>query len=298
MASAYYNVDIDQALIGCSAASDTTAHFTIQLGAEGAPILNVTMADLVIPSSEYNLSSLYPSHYTDLGDDVCLFGVQNGSCYSSSYATSSTLGNSLLRRTYSVFDLANSEVAFAPVIFGATATNNIVPFESYGAAAPSSSLFCTSAYCYESSSGSGSNNGDDEEGAPGGGLPGILSFGALLGLSLGLAFGCFALGLTGFPIWRHRRNKKLATKDVVSAPDAEAGQPAMSTANVGTRDVAAPVKAAQAPPAEQMSESVDKGKGPEVAPPLPPRSTPGQPESSKAAESASADETQGAGRAL
>lgn len=299
MAGAYYQETVEQALIGCSAASDTTASFfTLQLGGQGpdAPVIAVSMADLVIPVGEYNISEVYSSHVEDLGDDVCLFGVQNGSSYGYSSSSLSTLGSTLLRRTYSVFDLVNTEVAVAPVVFGASGTSNILPFESYGASVPSSTLICSSSYCYEST-GSGSGvNGGDGHGSAGDGLPAnILSLGALLGLTLGLGLGCLALGFAGILVWRHRRHKKLAAKDGASASTAEAGQPEMSTANSGNAGVPGAVQAAHAPPAEEATKGVDKGKGPEVSPPLPPQSRDGQLESSRAAEAREAD---GRGRAL
>ncbi|CAN8101618.1 unnamed protein product [Discula destructiva] len=290
MAGAYYQAEIEHALIGCSAASDSTTSLTIQLGGQGtdAPILTVYMSDLVIPASEYNVSEVYSlSTYSDLGDNVCLFGIQNGSSYSLS--TQSTLGNTLLRRTYSVFDLANSEVALAPVVFGASATSNIVPFESYGATVPSSTLLCSYPYC---SSSTGNNNGDSissnsDVGSTAGSFPNVLSLGALLGLSLGLAVGCLVLGLAGFLIWRHRRNKKLATKNAPSVSSAEVGHPTVPTANAGHTGVSEMTQTARAPPPAEHAEAigVDKGKSPEVPPP---RSTgqfsEGQPESSRRAE--------------
>lgn len=281
MAGAYYDEDIEQALIGCSAANSNSANFTIQLGGQAGPILAVSMADLVVPSSEYNISESYS--YLDLGDDVCLFGVQNTS--SSSYGSETTLGNTLLRRTYSVFDLANSEVAVAPVVFGASATSNIVPFESYGATVPSSTLICSYSYCGTSAGG----NSNDSEGVSENGLPNILSLGALLGLSLGLALGCLALGFLIFFFCRHRRNKKLVAKGAASVSSAEAGETTMSRANAGVASVPGTTRqTAQESRAEHTAgtASVDKGKGPEVASPLPSRHkesqavTPGEAEAS------------------
>lgn len=289
MAGAYYDTDVEQALIGCTAASDDTANFTIQLGGQGAdaPILSVSMADLVVPSSEFNISYVYGSYAYDISDGVCLFGVQNSSYYS--YGSQNTLGNSLLRRTYSVFDLVNNEVAVAPAVFGASATSNVVPFESYRAAVPSSTLICSSSYCLSSAGSDGADaaGGSEDDGGSGGGRSVILSLGALLGLTLGLGFGFFALGMTGFLIWRHRYNKRLAAKGTGSASSAEAGQPEMSTALAGhTGAPAMPREAAPELPSQQAVENagVGEGKDPEVNPPLPPRSSNGQAKGSRAAE--------------
>lgn len=278
MAGAYYHEDLELAVIGCSAASDQATNFTMQLGGQGpdGPLITTYMSDLVIPANEYNLSSV-ASYYVDLDDDVCVFGVQNGSVlgYDSSYSSQYiqyNLGSTMLRRMYSVFDLANSEAAIAPVVFGASVTSNVVPFSSYGATVPSSTILCYYSDCYADA---GDSNDRDEASSSGNGLPGVLSLGALLGLSLGLALGCFALGLIGFLVWRHRRNKTLATaKEASSRSGAEAGQfaPEMQTAIADqriapeiTKAVPAPVPA-PAPAASAPSEEVDKGKRPETAP--------------------------------
>lgn len=306
IAGAYFDEDFYMALIGCSAASDTTFNFTIQLGGSGddGPIITATMSDLVIPADEFNISS-QASYYADVDGDVCVFGVQNGSVlgYSSDYYYSSqeySLGSTLLRRTYSVFDLVNSQVAIAPVVFGASATSDIVAFPSYGATVPLSTLVCSYSSC-SSDSGSSSNNsdstdGEDEDSSDG--LHGVLPFGTFLGLILGLGVGLFVLGFVVFLIWRHHRRSRLAAAEKeASVSSAEAGQPGpeMSTA-VGNHTSATPVvdqaapagpTSADAVPAQQPSpvvaapgessadsapaERVDKGKGPEVAPSLPPR---------------------------
>lgn len=289
MAGAYYQAYIDMALIGCSAASDTTTYFTFQLGGQGpdGPIITAYMSDLVIPRSEYNMST-NAYYYSDVDDDLCLFGIQNSSSigYSSIYSNQYNLGSTLLRRTYSVFDLANSEVAIAPVVFGASAISNVVPFDSYGATVPSSTIVCYYSDCYADA---GNNDGTDDTDSSEAGsirLPGVLSLGAIIGLSVGLALGWFALGLAGFFFWRHRRNKGLATEKEASVSSAEAGQPGpeMTTAVAGIRSAPGMAQAAPAPiladPAP--SEGIDKGKRPEVAPSLPPRPIEEQPGTSSA----------------
>lgn len=284
VAGAYYHAELALALIGCAAAGDTSTNFTVQLGGQGAdgPIITARMADLVIPASEYNVSAEV-AYYLDLGDedDVCLFGIQNASAmgYSDSYSSQFNLGSTLLRRTYSVFDLANSEVAVAPVVFGASATSDIVPFPSYGATVPSSTIECYYSDCYVDTGSSDST--DEGDGSSTAGFPGLLSLGALIGLSAGLGLGCLALGLVGFLVWRHRRNTRLATKEVASLSSAEAGQPGpeMSTAIGGHTAHTAPAPASAEP---RTVEGVDKGKGPEVPPPLPPRSMEAQPRTSEA----------------
>lgn len=303
IAGAYFEEDMYMALIGCSAASDTTFNFTIQLGGSGAdgPIITATMSDLVIPADEFNISS-QSSYYGDVGGDVCVFGVQNGSVlgYSSDYGYDSqeySLGSTFLRRTYSVFDLVNSQVAIAPVVFGASATSDIVPFPSYGAMVPLSTLLCSYSSCSSDSGtssnpNSGSTDSEDEDSSDG--LHGVLPFGSFLGLILGLGVGLFVLGFVVSLIWRHHRRTRLAADKAASVSSAEAGQsgPEMSTA-VGTHtsapvvDQAAPAQTSAdaapthepssvvAAPGQSLANSapagrIDKGKGPEVAPSLPP----------------------------
>lgn len=269
MAGAYYDDRLGKAVVSCSAAGDAT-NFTIQLGGNGAkgPVVSALMSDLVIPAAEFNLSS-YSYYYYDTestnDSNMCLFGVQNGSV-SSSYYTSYNLGSTLLRRTYSVFDLVNNEVAVAPVRFGASATSNVVPFASYGAAVPSSTILCVYSDCFEDA---GSNDDDDDSDETGGTgrLRGVLSVGALVGMSAGIALGFLALGLAGIFLWRHRRNRGLAAKEEsgTSVLSAEAGEgaPVMSRAGAAAPEMGE--TPAQAP----AGAPVGKGKEPEVREPVP-----------------------------
>lgn len=126
----------------------------------------------------------------------------------------------------------------------------------------------------------------------------MLSLGALLGLTLGLGFGFFVLGMIAFLLCRHRW-KKIAAKGTWSVSCAEAGQPAMSTAVAGHTD--APVLAREAapePPAQPGVEDADKGKGKKVAAFVSPRSGGDHPEGSRAAEARALDGTERTGRAL
>lgn len=268
IAGAYFDADLSLAVISCTAINITTTNFTFQLGAtSGGPIITATMADLVIPSDDIDLS-IYYSIYEEDKDNMCLFGVQNNSL---TYASYYNLGSTLLRRVYSVFDLVNNEIAIAPVKFDATATSNIVDFSSYGAVVPSSTLFCDS-YCYESSSdpdGSDSYSDSTTE------LHGVLSVGALIGMSFGIALGLLALGIAGFLVWRHRRNNAARTKDVGPVSSAENGQaaPVMTTAIPAQATAPEMAQTSQATPAP-----TDKGKAPEIPPPSPLSTTENHPE--------------------
>lgn len=269
MAGAYYDDSVGMALVSCSAADDAT-NFTIQLGGQGSkgPIISAFMSDLVIPADEFNMSSYY-SYYYKGTENMCLFGVQNSSSVSYYSSSSYNLGSTLLRRTYSVFDLVNNEVAVAPVKFDATSTSNIVPFESYGASVPSSTILCVYSDCYaDSGSGSGTNS-DNSLGQEIGGtrrLTGVLPVGALVGMSLGIALGCLALGLAGILIWRHRRNRSPSAKEVASVSSAEAGGGAPIMSSATAAGGAAPEM--EEPP-RAPAAGVGKGKAPEVREPVP-----------------------------
>lgn len=297
MAGASYDPDLTVATISCSAADE--ANFTLQLGSSGTkgPVISARLSDLIIPADEFNLTSYfysdgyYYSYDTVVpGPDTCLFGVQNGSTTLGGYYYNYNLGSTLLRRTYSVFDLVNSEVAVAPVKFGgadAATADAVVPFASYGAAVPSSTVLCAYSACYDDV-GTGSS-GSDGEGAAAGGtgrLSGVLSVGALIGLSLGLGVGCLALGLVGFLVWRHRLSKRPAVgKEETVAAAAEGREEVATGTGVGpvvpSGDTAAGGAAASRSVeeeagadrmrAEAMNEGIGKGKGkaPEVREPSP-----------------------------
>ncbi|KUI54719.1 putative aspartic-type endopeptidase OPSB [Cytospora mali] len=285
IAGAYYDTDAELALISCNATDDTATNFTLQLG-EGiyGPIITATMADLVIPREDLNLT--YYSAYIPYDNSTCLFGVQNGSLSYNYYSTVAfSLGSTLLRRTYSVFDLVNDEIAVAPVKFGATATSNIVPFATYGASVPSSTMHCVYSDCYETSDGT-----DDSEA---GTLPsGVLSVPALVGMSLGIGIGALLLGTVGLLVWRRRLNNKKAGAKDASAASAEAGAaapPLMTPSNAAGVSEAAPEMTEVASPS---AVGGGKGKEPEVPAPEASGSAVEHPEASTAAEAGNAHDAE------
>ncbi|KAH8901872.1 acid protease, partial [Coniochaeta sp. PMI_546] len=144
MAGASYNRSIYLATIPCDAATKATdggARFSFELSGSNGPVLDVRLADLILPQNvAAKMWASESPHGAPL--NTCLFAVQNGSRWGYSSSSSSSyeyynLGAPLLRRSYMVFDLVNSEVALAPVKFGATAASNVVSFAKYGATAPS-----------------------------------------------------------------------------------------------------------------------------------------------------------------
>ncbi|ROW10901.1 hypothetical protein VPNG_05363 [Cytospora leucostoma] len=289
IAGAYYKSNADVALISCSAANDTTTTFSLRLG-QGiyGPIITATVADLVVPHEAVDLT-VWATYYIDDDPDVCLFGVQNSTSAYGYSSSSYNLGSTLLRRTYSVFDLVNGEIAVAPVKFGATATSNIVPFSAYGASVPSSTKHCIYSDCYETSS--DGTDSDDSDSSSSTVPPGVLSLGAVLGISLGIGLGALALGIAGFLFWGHRRNKnKNGGKETASALSAEAGEapPLVPARSAAGEAGAAPEMAETAvPPAVYKG----KGKAPESSTPATLDPVEERPETSATAE---ADSVQGA----
>ena len=269
VAGAYYDSDVEMALIGCNAGNnDASTNFTFRIGnGFDGPNITATLEDLIVPATDVDVAAYYSSYISGLDTEVCLFGVQNRSLASSiysSYYDNYSLGSSILRRTYSVFDLANDEIAIAPVKFGATETSNVVPFASYGAAAPSSTMRCAYSSCYETTSSDGtSSDGDSDDDERGLGA-GILSVPALIGMSLGVGLGALSVGIIGFLIWRHRRNKRLAAGKEANA--------SVSSAEAGGAPPSLPPRgaAAGAAPAPEMVQAshprgADRGNGaPEI----------------------------------
>jgi len=201
LAGAEYNETLYYNTIPCDAAKSNRAKFSIRLGGEEGPLLNVELSDLIIPMDPFRVASGYGS---GLDPNVCLFGIQNGtrSFYSYDYENQydsnygDFLGSSVLRRTYLVYDMPNRQMAFAPV--KASSESDIVPFESYGARIPASTAFCTGTYCDDDGTSSGDGPGDDSFGGGGSSGPSssIRSRGRGwrdVAIGLGVTFGVLAL---------------------------------------------------------------------------------------------------------
>ncbi|KAI1865397.1 uncharacterized protein JN550_008445 [Neoarthrinium moseri] len=176
LAGATYSETYDAPILPCSYRNNTTAHISLQLdsvGVDGGPVLNVPLSDLVLPEDTWTRRIW--DYDTDTRVDWCLFGVQsiNATSYSS-YRNSWTLGAGMLKRQYVVFDLANEDIAMAPVKWLSAQTGpgeDVVPFSTYGAMIPGSTGNTSKCYaddddCSSSrsshGSGSGSSSGSDE----------------------------------------------------------------------------------------------------------------------------------------
>lgn len=268
IAGAYYDSSTEMALIGCNAGDDASTNFTFRLGTgTNGPNITAALDDLIVPVTDVDFATYSSSYFSSLDDGVCLFGVQNRSIFSSSqysYTSDYSLGSGILRRTYSVFDFVNDEIAIAPVKFGATGTSNVVAFATYGSTAPSSTMLCVLSSCSKTTSSDGTTGSGGGSGGGGDDLADdILSVPALVGVSLGVGLCALSVGIIGFLIWRHRMRRRMAGKDVAgSVTSAEAGEAAPPPPPRG----GAAGGAAPGPEMTQASQPHvgDKGKAPEI----------------------------------
>ncbi|KAK3340627.1 aspartic peptidase domain-containing protein [Neurospora tetraspora] len=231
--------------IPCAAGtSDNATLFAFRLGGEGGPLLQVPTSDLIIHpgvftgqvSSETDSSSSSSSFSgLNLPEGACVFGIQtwddtstligSSSSASSSTTTYYNLGNSLLRRSYFVFDLARQELAVAPAVFySASSTtldqdqSTIITFTEYGATIPGSQYFCSDYeyYCPQGSINSGSGGGSTH-GGPSSTGEGYYNYGMsnwkTISIALGVIFGTLILvGLVvAGLLWKRVLNKDRRT---------------------------------------------------------------------------------------
>ncbi|KAK4164776.1 aspartic peptidase domain-containing protein [Cladorrhinum sp. PSN259] len=141
-----WDTNLQRITIPCDAGSKKSkTNIRFQLQGPNGPVLNVRLADLVVPQDVTRWEVAYAT-LNNLGRNICLFGVQK---YRDLHTSGSNgpqynLGSSLLRRTYMVLDAANKDVAFAPAKQVITTEQpDIVPFEKQGARIPASRLVCS-----------------------------------------------------------------------------------------------------------------------------------------------------------
>lgn len=131
---AAYVGQIGVAVVPCALAN-TNSYFSFGFGGPRGPLINVTMAELVLDT----VSNLpFPSGKFR-GKASCTFGIQAQAPNDDGSAPSYLLGDTFLRSAYVVYDLVNNQVALAQTQANATASN-VVPFPSNGATVPSSTL--------------------------------------------------------------------------------------------------------------------------------------------------------------
>ncbi|KAK0750292.1 aspartic peptidase domain-containing protein, partial [Schizothecium vesticola] len=141
-AGATWNTPLERATVPCDAGTKKPKTvIRLQLEGPSGPVLEVRLADLVIPQIVSHWELAYAS-LARLPRNTCLLGVQKlRANRSPDKAPHYNLGSALLRRTYLVFDAANKDVALAPVK-AAPGPPTILPFAARGARIPSSRLYC------------------------------------------------------------------------------------------------------------------------------------------------------------
>ncbi|KAK6068258.1 aspartic proteinase [Seiridium cupressi] len=243
LAGATYDESWDNAIIPCSYRDNVTARLALQLdsvGVDGGPILNVPVADLIL-SEDVWIYEDYDYDY-DTSTNWCMFGVQttNGTSYTySAFEDNWALGGGMLKRQYMVFDLANEEVAMAPVKFTSaqTSVEDVVPFSVYGAKIPESTGDDSKCYadddCSSSSSTSrgGSSDGSDDSDSLSRDLIGMIAGFSVLGAVM-----------LGFAIWGIvqccRDNSKYGLNAVMAEKGALKPEAASVQANATTQQEA------------------------------------------------------------
>ncbi|KAL0940502.1 aspartic proteinase [Colletotrichum truncatum] len=160
LAGAVWDDQLQARAVNCNSKA-STAQLAVQLHGADGPILNVPVSDLVGPGVPGRTMR-------SAGTNWCLFGVQS---YNTSDPYRYTLGGTMLKRAYMVFDLANGEIAIGKTKFDSATREDVVYFPSYGAKVPESSAVSPSpGWCYEHSSSEYCSSdrtrpiyGDDEE---------------------------------------------------------------------------------------------------------------------------------------
>jgi hypothetical protein len=118
------------AFLPCSRAN-STGYFSFGFAGPSGPMIKVTMDELVLDLTQGN-----PPLFTqgpNKGLAACSFGIQNSS------SGPFLLGDTFLRSSYVVYDLANNEIGIAPTDFNST-TSNIREFPSQGATIPQATV--------------------------------------------------------------------------------------------------------------------------------------------------------------
>lgn len=224
LAGATWDEDSTWATVPCSARDDVKARVAVQFGDRNGPVINLPVSDLILPAGPWYASrySRYSSSDTDSSSDTtCVFGIQSpdydpdqdetnfySAASSASSSTAYVAGAALLKHAYIVLDLANKELALAPVKRAAASATpaDVVPFASYGALMPESTSYrCLSGKSYMSDnctgeySGSGSRSGRSGSSGDGDDNFGGLGKSQMIGLIVGLSI--VGLTMLAVAIW-------------------------------------------------------------------------------------------------
>lgn len=254
LAGAVWDEDTTWATIPCSARADAQARLAVQFGDGNGPVVSLPVSDLVLPADPWYAAS-YGRSSAGAPADTCVFGIQSPdydpdedeanfySASASSSASASTTyvaGAALLRRAYVVLDLANKELALAPVKFGAPSTPaDVVSFAGYGALMPeSTSHRCLSDNAYYSDNctgeyagtGPGSHSGSGYSGDGDDDSFGGLGKGQVIGLIVGLSIvGLTMLAVAIWGIIRCTRDNRKYSAEAMKEAQIGGGEPAFGS---------------------------------------------------------------------
>ncbi|KAK2023713.1 acid protease [Colletotrichum zoysiae] len=229
----------DRAIIPCAAAETSTGHIEIQLYGADGPILNVSIADLVLPKEMWSIPSRW-ARDSESATEYCLFAIQTDSSSEGYAPKSHAFGGAMLRHAYMVFDPVNAEMAFAQAKLDSTATEDIVPFASYGARIPGSTRAKQApSYCSDPSYNGDSSECTEASGSDGygsGGLPPSIS--RAIGVGVGVGFGLFGLAILFLCLWAIRRGRRIreAEKKESLGKQADVEQEADTQVGAGVGD--------------------------------------------------------------
>lgn len=250
-AGATWNTPLERATVPCDAgAKKPNTKIRLQLEGPSGPVLEVRLADLVIPQIVSHWELAY-ANLARLPRNTCLLGVQKlRALRSPDKAPHYNLGSALLRRTYLVFDAANKDVALAPVK-AAPGPPAILPFAARGARIPSSRLYCAGpGPCVESAQSTASHFDLDPESSSGGSGSGSSSGGSTSPsnstpssspnktktIAIAVVIPLVVLAIAGILIFfLLRRRRRLRERQVqnVFGPNATTSSGARSTSRVG-----------------------------------------------------------------
>lgn len=245
-AGATWNTPLERATVPCDAgAKKPNTKIRLQLEGPSGPVLEVRLADLVIPQIVTHWELAYAS-LARLPRNTCLLGVQKlRALRSPDKAPHYNLGSALLRRTYLVFDAANKDVALAPVK-AALGPPTILPFAARGARIPSSRLYCAGpGPCVESAQSPTSHFDLDPESSSGGSgssgsttsstTPSSPNKTKTIAIAVAIPLVVLAIaGITAFFLLRRRRRlRERQVQNVFGPNNATTSSGARSTSRVG-----------------------------------------------------------------
>lgn len=248
MAGATWDDGLKRAVIPCDAASQRLAEFEIELQGPGGPVLHVQLADLIIPRA-VDFWRLNFVHGVFLRPNACLFGVQKVDMSPTSSITPFySIGSSLLRRTFMVFDVANDAIGLARTKFPLGSPDPhrpfVVAFESFGATIPSSTPFPCGEACRPSCSAAGDctpdkATGEDRRLRTGIPFPQVNDSNSVdrtVAIAVAVPFGVVALAVGAVAVLLRRGGKKREAAAATKEADSDVDGSHHAYANVSAID--------------------------------------------------------------